>query len=163
MGRRWLRVLGELLRQGISPEKIALTVALGAVIGVIPVLGATTLLCAGLAFVLRLNPAAIQVVNGVVYPLQLIFLIPFYRLGAWVFGADASEITLGGVKALIGAGALAAIRALWVVTMHALVVWAGVGAAVGAVIYALVLPLARRVGARASARAEEVTVRGSGE
>jgi hypothetical protein len=34
----------ELLRQGMSPEKIALTIALGIMLGVTPVLGSTTLL-----------------------------------------------------------------------------------------------------------------------
>jgi uncharacterized protein (DUF2062 family) len=148
MGRGWLKALTGLLRQGISPEKIAVTVALGAVIGVIPVLGSTTLLCAAAAFALRLNPAAIQIVNGVVYPLQLILLIPFYKAGAWLFGSDASAITLAGVKALIGTGVLAAIQTLWTVTMHALVVWMVAGLAVGAVLYAMTLPLARRVARR---------------
>ena len=145
MGRRWLRPFVDLLRQGISPEKIALTVALGAVLGVIPVLGATTILCTAAALTLRLNLPAIQVVNGVVYPLQIILLIPFYRMGAWMFRADASAITLSGVKALIGSGLLFAIRTLWVVTMHALVAWMALGAIAGAVVYALVVPLAWRV------------------
>jgi hypothetical protein len=36
----------DLLTQGISPEKIALSLAFGIVLGVFPVLGSTTLLCA---------------------------------------------------------------------------------------------------------------------
>ena len=57
----------DLLRQGITPEKIALSIALGAVLGIFPVLGSTTLLCAAAAFILRLNMPAIQVVNFLIY------------------------------------------------------------------------------------------------
>jgi hypothetical protein len=78
---RWLKPFIQLLRQGVSPEKVALTIALGIILGVTPVLGSTVLLCTLAATVLRLNLPAIQLVNGVVYPLQFILLIPFYRLG----------------------------------------------------------------------------------
>jgi hypothetical protein len=47
----------------------------------------------------RTSAHAIQLFNGVVYPLQSILLIPFCRLGAWIFRADASTISLGGVTA----------------------------------------------------------------
>ena len=134
---QWVR---HLLRQGISPEKIALTIALGIVLGVTPVLGSTTLLCTLAAIALGLNLPAIQLVNGVVYPLQFILLIPFYRLGARIFGASASTISLGGVAALIKAGVGHAITTLWVVTMHALVAWLALGAVTSAILYVLLVP-----------------------
>ena len=57
---RWLKPVIQLLRQGVSPEKIALTIALGIILGVTPVLGSTLLLCTLAAIVLRLNLPAIQ-------------------------------------------------------------------------------------------------------
>ena len=143
--QRWLKPFIQLLRQGISPEEIALTIALGIVLGVTPVLGSTTLLCTLAAIVLRLNLPAIQLVNGVVYPLQLILLIPFYRMGAWMFRADVSTISLGGVKALIRESVGHAIRTLWVVTMHALLAWLVLGMVALAILYAVLVPLVRQV------------------
>ena len=142
---RWLKLFIQLLRQGVSPEKIALTIALGIILGVTPVLGSTLLLCTLAAIVLRLNLPAIQLVNGAVYPLQFILLIPFYRLGAWMFGADASTISLQGVAALIRTGVGHAVRTLWVVTMHALVAWLALGAVASAILYAVLLPLLRQL------------------
>ena len=98
---RLLNPFIELLRQGVSREKIALTIALGIILGVTPVLGSTMLLCTLAAILLRLNLPAIQLANSVAYPLQFILLVPFYRLGAWMFRVDASTISLGGVTALI--------------------------------------------------------------
>ena len=45
------------LRQGMSPQRLALTLALGFAIGCIPVVGIPTVLCAGLALTLRLESA----------------------------------------------------------------------------------------------------------
>ncbi len=43
------------LKQGATPEKLALTVALGFILGVFPILGSATLLCGLVAWALRLN------------------------------------------------------------------------------------------------------------
>jgi uncharacterized protein (DUF2062 family) len=73
------------LRQGITPQLIALTIAAGLVLGIFPVLGTSTLLCAVFAFVLRLNQPIIQLVNYLAYPLQIALLFPFYRAGERLF------------------------------------------------------------------------------
>lgn len=75
------------LTQGATPGKLALTLGLGAALGVFPVLGATTALCLGAGLWLRLNQPLLQLVNYLAYPLQLALLIPFYRAGERVFGA----------------------------------------------------------------------------
>jgi uncharacterized protein (DUF2062 family) len=80
------------LRQGISPRRLALTIALGFAIGCIPVLGIPTVLCAGLALVLRLNQPAIQLANYAAMPLQLILIVPFIRLGKWMFGLSPAHL-----------------------------------------------------------------------
>jgi len=73
------------LRQGTSPQRLALTLALGFAIGCIPVVGVPTALCAGLALALRLNLPAIQAANYAAMPLQLALIFPFVRLGRWMF------------------------------------------------------------------------------
>ena len=80
------------LRQGISPRRLALTIALGFAIGCIPVFGVPTLVCATLALVFRLNQPAIQAANYVAMPLQLIMIVPFMRLGRWVFGFGPAHL-----------------------------------------------------------------------
>ncbi len=77
------------LRQGISPRRLALTLALGCAIGCIPVVGIPTLVCAALALALRLNLPAIQAANYAVMPLQLVLIVPFVRLGGWLVSSQA--------------------------------------------------------------------------
>jgi uncharacterized protein (DUF2062 family) len=70
------------LREGISPRRLALTLALGFVLGCIPLVGVPTGLCIVLALVFRLNVPAIQAANYVAMPFQLALAVPLMRLGA---------------------------------------------------------------------------------
>jgi len=71
---------------GLSPETIALIFALGIVLGVCPIYGLPTVLCAVVAMAFRLNLPAIQLVNQICSPLQLALLIPLGRAGARILG-----------------------------------------------------------------------------
>lgn len=83
--RRIVGPIAAQLRQGTTPEKVALTVALGLMLGIFPILGATMFLCALAAAVLRLNQPVMQLVNYLAFPLQLALIIPFYRAGEILF------------------------------------------------------------------------------
>jgi uncharacterized protein (DUF2062 family) len=80
------------LGQGISPRRLALTLALGFAIGCIPVIGIPTVLCATVALALRLNLPAIQAANYAAMPLQLALIVPFMRLGRWLVAAKPSLV-----------------------------------------------------------------------
>lgn len=87
------------LRQGISPRRLALTLALGFAIGCIPVVGLPTALCAVLAVALKLNLPAIQAANYLVMPLQFILVAPFVRMGGWLFSWGPQQ--KAGIRALM--------------------------------------------------------------
>ncbi|MGH9657137.1 MAG: DUF2062 domain-containing protein [Bryobacteraceae bacterium] len=113
----------DILRQGLSPEKLALSLTLGVVLGVFPVVGATTLLCAAAALLLRLNLPAIQIANYLVYPLQFALLIPWIRLGERLFGVAPLPLSLDQIRALLDSGAWNAARALGASTLGAIAAW----------------------------------------
>ncbi|WP_293372692.1 DUF2062 domain-containing protein [Nevskia sp.] len=110
------------LRQGITPEKIALTAALGAVIAVFPILGATTLLCGLVAWGLRLNQPIIQLVNYLCYPLQFVLLLPFYRAGEW-FGAPHVSLSIPEMLARFQAGPMEFIAEFGLVALGGVAAW----------------------------------------
>jgi len=76
---------------GISPQRLALTLALGFAIGCIPVVGIPTALCIIVALPLRLNLPAIQAANYAAMPLQVALIFPFLRLGSWMFASGAQS------------------------------------------------------------------------
>ncbi len=112
----------------MAPESIALSVALGVVLGVFPVFGCPTIFCALAALALGLNLPAIQAVNYLAYPLQFILLVPFIRLGGWLF-----RFTPGPPNLLAA-------------SLHAIVAWFCVCAPAGLLLYVFVLAaLSRRI------------------
>jgi uncharacterized protein (DUF2062 family) len=146
--RRLVRPILGLLRQGVTPEKIALSLALGAVLGVFPVLGSTTALCTLAAITLQLNLPAIQLVNFFVYPLQIALLIPFFRLGEKLFRAPHLPLSVPQIYAMIHFDMGDAMRSLWATTWHAIVVWCLAAPLFAAAIYAVLTPALRRAARR---------------
>ena len=128
----------------MTPEKIALSVALGAALGVFPAVGWTTALCALAAIILRLNLPAIQIVNYLVYPAQIALLVPFFRLGEKLFRAPHLPVSVPQIYALIHASAWNAAKLLWTTTWHAIVVWGLLAPVFVGFVYAILTPVLRR-------------------
>ena len=141
-----IKRLLDLLRQGVTPEKIATAIAAGAILGVFPVLGSTTLLCTGAAALLGLNLPLIQVVNAIVYPLQLILLIPMLQLGQRLFGQPPLPITMAKVAHMIETSIWNTITTLGAATARAIVVWLLASWAIALLLYfGSVIPLRRMI------------------
>jgi len=135
----------DLLRQGITPEKIAQSVAFGIVLGVFPVLGSTTILCALAAIVFRLNLPAIQLVNYFVYPIQLALLIPFIRFGEILFRAPHVSLSLSFIFHTIRENAWQATKTYWTSGWHAMIAWCLVGPLAIYLLTTFLTPILRRL------------------
>lgn len=155
---RIARPIVELLRQGVTPEKMALSLALGVALGVFPVLGTTTALCALLAFIWRLNLPAIQIVNYFVYPLQVALLIPFFRLGEKLFGAPHLPLSVTQIYAMVHTSFWGATRFLWTTIWHAAIVWCLMAPVFVALAYVILVPILRRM-VRRQSRHEQTGLR----
>lgn len=141
--RKLVRPMVDLLKQGVTPERLALSLALGVALGIFPAIGSTTALCAMAAFALRLNLPAIQIVNYFMYPAQIVLLIPFFRLGERLFRAPQQDVSVPQIYALIHASVWKAIKLLWTSTWHAMVVWSLIAPVLAALVYVILLPVLR--------------------
>lgn len=138
------------MRQGISPQRLALTLALGFAIGCLPVIGIPTALCLLVALGLRLNVPAIQAANYAAMPLQVALIFPFVRLGGWMFASGTQPAFNTG---LLHASPLKLMWASGSIAGEALAAWA-ITAIPTVVLMTLVLTaLLRRVPVLASAEA----------
>ena len=121
--KRTVEPVVALIKQGVSPEKISLGMAWGIVLGIFPVMGLTTILCGLAALVFRLNLPAIQLVNFLVYPLQLVLLIPFFHLGNLLFQIEPLPLSAQELITLLQADLWGTIRAFWNTTLRAIAAW----------------------------------------
>ena len=130
-----IAMVKHLLLQGMSPRRLAWSVALGAVLGIFPVLGVTTLMCIAAGWALRLNHALIQAVNYAVYPLQILFLGGFYAAGnQWLGGGGASPV-VADLPAQLSADPWGGVLALKQLTLFAITVWLAVSPLVAIALY----------------------------
>ena len=81
MKTKIIRSLSKLLKQGLSPVKLSLVIALGITLSIFPVLGTTTLICTLVSILFNLNLPAMQLANYAAFPLQVILFFPFLKLG----------------------------------------------------------------------------------
>ena len=129
----------------MAPRQLAFTLALGFAIGCIPLLGVTTGICALLALILRLNMPAIQAANWIAMPVQAVLLIPFLRLGQWLFRGQPVSFNPAQLLLQIEAAPLRAITEMGGIFGRALLAW-GITAAPALLLMTLLLtPLMHRV------------------
>ncbi len=115
-------LMRSLLKEGMSVRKIGLCIALGITLGIFPILGITTLLCAAAAFAFRLNLPAIQLVNYMVYPLQIALIAPFYSVGNWLFNDKGSATTVNFIE-LMKNDFWGSMTNLWNLALYAISIW----------------------------------------
>ena len=82
------------LKQGVTPDKIALTLAVGTACSLLPFLGFTALLNLGVGLWLRLNQPILQTLNQVLGPLQLVLLLVYVRIGEKIWGAPEMPLSV---------------------------------------------------------------------
>jgi uncharacterized protein (DUF2062 family) len=133
------------LRQGATPDRLALSLALGVVLSAIPVLGFTAVLCVGVAAALRLNQPAILAANYAATPVQAALYIPFFHAGAWLFGAPPVSFSLAQVRAELEAGVWATVVRYWDANLRAVGAWALAAPLAAAALFLVLRALLRRL------------------
>jgi uncharacterized protein (DUF2062 family) len=125
------------LKEGVTPRKLALAVTLGFLFGIFPIIGITTILCGVAALIFRLNMAAIQLVNYLVYPIQLVLIIPYLKMGSFIFNVQyvltfQSLTDLNSLRDIIDN-----LKELYLVIIGAILVWIVFALVIGFIIFRL--------------------------
>jgi uncharacterized protein (DUF2062 family) len=131
------------IQTGISPRRLALTLALGFAVGCIPMFGIPTALCFVLALSLRLNVPAIQAANYAAMPLQVALIFPFVRLGTWMFASGAQPALSTGLK--LHGSPMKLVLASSSIAGEALAAWLIIAVPMVAVMTLVLTPLLRKV------------------
>ncbi len=119
---RILQPLLQQLKSGVTPEKLATSVAIGAVVGTFPVLGSTTVVGLACGFAFRLNHLAVQLALNLTYPLQLLLLIPLLALGGKLLHAPVPG-SLDALQLQFKTGIWATLQTFAQATAGAIVIW----------------------------------------
>jgi len=139
--KKLIHPLFSFITQGVTPKKLALTIAFGVTFGVLPVFGLPTILSLIFALILRLNIAAIQLVNYFMYPLWIILFIPFLSAGNMLFDAPPINLSFAEIEFLIKEDFSKAVNLLGMAHLRATLVWVATAPLIGVSTYYLTLPI----------------------
>ncbi|MDT8272097.1 MAG: DUF2062 domain-containing protein [Desulfomonilia bacterium] len=140
-----VQVVGSLLKQGMSPEKISESISWGVILGIVPLPGTTTILCTIAALALRLNLPAVQLMNWLVYPLQIALIIPFFILGTVLFGTDPLTVDAREIVTLLQTDLTGSFEMLGTIILHGIIAWLLIAPVLLLACTHLVLILVRRI------------------
>ena len=143
--RRVVAPVVQQLKQGVTPEKLALSLALGAVVSVMPMLGVTTLVALALSAMLRLNHVAVVAANYAAYPLQIVLFIPFFQMGAWITRGPPVPFSFTQVQAELAAGIWPTVMRYAEATARAMAAWLLVAPFATWLLYLALRPLLSRL------------------
>ena len=146
--RRLLLPLLAVLKQGATPKRLALSVAVGVAVGLFPIFGTTTVMCVGVCLLLRLNQPASQLANHAMYPVQLPLILVFIRLGERLVGAPPMPFNPTRLITELRAEPVLFLRRFGLTALHGILGWAVVAPLVVAAIYLVLYPVLRAMAER---------------
>jgi uncharacterized protein (DUF2062 family) len=117
-----LRPLLRALRGGITPRRLAWSLAFGMVVGINPSVGLTTILVVLVAWVFGLSKSASLIGSHLVAPLHLLLFIPFIDLGVHLFHTRKLPMDRTQLEHL-SHHPLRLVRDIWQWEWHALIIW----------------------------------------
>jgi uncharacterized protein (DUF2062 family) len=142
--QRWLvDPIMRQLTQGVTPAKIAMSLAVGSAFALFPILGTTTALCILAGITLGLNQPIIQGVNALCAIVYFPLIVVFVRFGDMLTGAPRSSLNIPLMISLFSHHPREFFREFGVTGLHAILGWLVVAPVWIALIYLLALPALR--------------------
>lgn len=142
-----------LFTQGITPDKVAATLAVGSACSLFPFLGFTSLLNLGVGLWLRMNQPILQTLNQLLGPVHLVMILVYVRLGEWFWRAHDERFTIAEMLRVFREASLVEFlqRFGWA-GVHAFTAWALTAPLLIAGLYYGLRPALRRLASKPSAR-----------
>jgi hypothetical protein len=145
--RRVVAPLRAQLTQGVTPDQLALTVAVGTACSVLPFFGCTTLLTLVVGVWLRLNQPLLQTVNYLMSGAQLALILVYVRAGEWLWRAPHLPLSITQLIADFRADPWGFFARFAWTGVHAATAWLLSVPVIVAVLYYALRPAMRRLAA----------------
>jgi uncharacterized protein (DUF2062 family) len=132
------------IKRGTSARDLAKAITLGFMIGIMPFIGLSTLLSTFIALRWKLNLPIILAVTYIVFPIQIILLLPFYKLAALIFQKQHMLPSADSFLTRIHQDWIATVSGIGIVNLFALLVWLVCSMITGWFFYKAVLLLVKK-------------------
>jgi|GEM_PF-189619 uncharacterized protein (DUF2062 family) len=109
-------------KDGLTAEKLALSITIGIISGIFPVIGMTTILSLFLTMLFRQNLLVVQSVQWILALFQVLLIIPFMQFGAYLLSQDA-HITIVQINHAFHNGMISGIKTVGIFHLYAILTW----------------------------------------
>lgn len=142
--KKFRELLIDLLNQGKTPPELSLAVTIGALLGLFPILGVTTIMSMAIGRLMKLNIPAILVANYAVFPIQIFMIYVLIKSGEILFSIE-TELDYEFFKTLMDRSYSEIFSTLSNSLLAALVTWLIFSAVLFMPVYYLFLFIIKRI------------------
>lgn len=143
--RRFVAPVRAQLTQGVTPDRLALTLAVGTACSLLPFFGFTWLMNLGAGVALRLNQPILQTLNQLLGPLQLVLILGYVRAGEFLWRAAPIPLSIPTLAAAFRDDPWAFLQRFGLTGVHAATAWLLSVPFIVAALYFPLRPVLRRV------------------
>jgi hypothetical protein len=140
------------LTGGITPTKIAWTIALGVVLGIFPILGTPSAFCLLVGWLFRLNQPVLHVFRMLVYPFHLALILVFIHIGERLYGVPLIPFSISQMIAKFEQSPMKFFSDFGMAAWHGVSAWLLIAPIVAILIKLLATPLLTRLAAKLKTR-----------
>ena len=83
-----------LLKQGLTPKELSQSIIVSGLISIIPILGVSTFMITAVSLKRKLNLPVMISLSYLMWPIQVLMIIPFIRVGEFIFSVPLNHHTL---------------------------------------------------------------------
>jgi uncharacterized protein (DUF2062 family) len=83
-----------LLKQGLTPKELSQSIIVSGLISIIPILGVSTFMITAVSLKRKLNLPVMISLSYLMWPVQILLLIPFIRVGEFIFSVPRHHHTV---------------------------------------------------------------------
>lgn len=142
--RRVLEPIRTVFTQGVTPDRVALTIAVATACSLLPFLGLTTVLNLVVGLCLKMNQPIMQALNYLLGPVQVAMIVIYVRMGEKIWRAPAIPISISELLKSFRAHPWEFIQTFGWTGIHAATAWLLSVPIIISVLYYGTRPLLRR-------------------
>jgi uncharacterized protein (DUF2062 family) len=83
-----------LLKQGLTPKELIQSIIVSGLISIIPILGVSTFMITTISLKSKLNFPVMIALSYLMWPVQILLIIPFIRVGEFIFSVPRNHHTV---------------------------------------------------------------------
>lgn len=134
-----IKKITKLFKQGLTPKELSQSIIVSALISIIPILGVSTFMITTVSLKSKLNLPVMIALSYLMWPIQILMIIPFIRIGQFIFAVPQNHHTLAEIISSFQESFFGTLRQLSLELLFGFGGWVMTAVPVAIVLYLLTL------------------------